>query len=272
MAAPARIDDLVARPENGASELVWTKPDDGGSPITDHQVRIDGTAWVSTGSADAGYTWSGLENGREYAFEARAVNADGEAPASNVARAVPRYPPTDTSNDLKTLLPPNASKLERGLEQSTGRVARVPVPIADLWNPATCPESVLPWLAWALSVDRWDPDWPVATKRRVIAESIRAHKRKGTLAAVEQVLDDIGAVYDIVENPNGMRFRMSIDIYNSGSLLTQDLGGIRKQIDSAKRGSVHYTLNLTAGASLDVLLGIGAGAVQVADLTLDIAA
>ncbi|WP_247319438.1 phage tail protein I, partial [Ralstonia pseudosolanacearum] len=38
-----------------------------------------------------------------------------------------------------TLLPPNATPLERRAAQAGGRIERVPVPLRDLWNPATCP-------------------------------------------------------------------------------------------------------------------------------------
>jgi P2-related tail formation protein len=51
-----------------------------------------------------------------------------------------------------SLLPPNVSGLERALEQASARVGDIPVPIDPLWNPATCPARLLPWLAWALSV------------------------------------------------------------------------------------------------------------------------
>jgi hypothetical protein len=36
-----------------------------------------------------------------------------------------------------TLLPRNATELERALETSMARLADVPVPLRDLWNPDT---------------------------------------------------------------------------------------------------------------------------------------
>lgn len=86
-----------------------------------------------------------------------------------------------------TLLPPNASPLERALEAATARVGAIPIP-GGLWDPATCPLAILPWLAWALSVDTWDPDWSEATKRAAVAGSIALHRMKGTPAAIEAVL------------------------------------------------------------------------------------
>lgn len=270
MAVPERILDLGADPLAGAAALRWTVPGDGGRPITGHQARVDLGPWTDTGSALGAYVARGLEIGREYAFEVRAVNADGPAPPSNVARATPAHPRTDTSNDVPSLLPPNAAALERAAEQATARIGRVPVPIDDVWDPATCPEPLLPWLAWALSVDRWDPEWPVETKRAVIAASIPSHRRKGTLAALRALLDDIDAVYDLVENPGGAPGRLNIDILNSGSILTADLADVRAQIDTSKRYSVHYDLRHSAGIGMALGFAAGVAAVTLADLQMEV--
>jgi phage tail P2-like protein len=87
---------------------------------------------------------------------------------------------------VTSLLPPNTTPEERAIEALASHVRDLPVPIRDLWNPATCPEAFLPWLAWALSVDIWRSDWPVETKRAVIAASPRGHRLKGTVLAVRQ--------------------------------------------------------------------------------------
>ena len=86
------------------------------------------------------------------------------------------------------LLPPNATGAERALAEAVARVSSVPVPVGDLWNPQTCPAPVLPWLAWALSVDIWDAAWSEANKRAAIAESIAIHRRKGTVWASAEAL------------------------------------------------------------------------------------
>ena len=68
---------------------------------------------------------------------------------------------------MNDLLPPSATKQERALALATSRVSDVPLPIRTLWNPDTCPLELLPWLAWALSVDTWDPNWSESIKRAV---------------------------------------------------------------------------------------------------------
>ena len=63
----------------------------------------------------------------------------------------------------RDLLPANATPLERALAETTARLSDVAVPIRDLWSPENCPTELLPWLAWALSVDSrvvsTDPDF-----------------------------------------------------------------------------------------------------------------
>ncbi len=173
-----------------------------------------------------------------------------------------------------TLLPPNASPLERGLEQASARQADVPVPISALWRPEQCPSYLLPWLAWAVSVDAWDPDWPEEARREAVARSIALHRRKGTAWAVRDALERLGAVYDLTELTGGKHHRMAIAVYNSGALLSAGVARVREQVDAARRASVHYTLTLVAGAAGEVPMAAGAGAASVctAPLTLEVRA
>lgn len=86
-----------------------------------------------------------------------------------------------------SLLPPNATKLERAFEAGAARVVDVQLP-ADIDDPLTCPVELLPWLAWGLSVDTWDADWSEVDKRAAVAGSIELHRRKGTRMSVETVM------------------------------------------------------------------------------------
>ena len=90
------------------------------------------------------------------------------------------------------LLPSNSAPGELSLEQVTGYAALLGEPIRPLWNPDTCPAHLLPWLAWALSVDDWDPTWSEATQRAVIRASVGVHRRKGTRSAVAEALRAAG--------------------------------------------------------------------------------
>ncbi|MDK6876837.1 phage tail protein I, partial [Escherichia coli] len=55
---------------------------------------------------------------------------------------------------MNSLLPPGSTPLECRLAQTCSGISDLQVPLRDLWNPATCPVSFLPYLAWAFSVDR----------------------------------------------------------------------------------------------------------------------
>ena len=98
-----------------------------------------------------------------------------------------------------TLLPPNASKFENSLERSVDKSLDLKVPVRDLWSPENCPVGVLPWLAWALSIDDWDPDWTEAQKRQAVAESVEVHRRKGTVGAVKRAVAVLGYEVEIDE-------------------------------------------------------------------------
>lgn len=95
------------------------------------------------------------------------------------------------------MLPPNATPQEKALEGATERVGTAPVPIRALWDVDTCPPELLPWLAWAMSVDVWDNAWPDAIKRQAIKDSVAIHRTKGTVGAVERALAPYGV--EIVE-------------------------------------------------------------------------
>jgi phage tail P2-like protein len=100
----------------------------------------------------------------------------------------------------ETLLPDNATPQEIALDMATARLGDVPVDIRTVMTPSDCPAPLLPWLAWALSVDEWDAAWTEETKRVAIAASIGVHQRKGTRAAVRAAIDAAGyGDADIIE-------------------------------------------------------------------------
>lgn len=97
------------------------------------------------------------------------------------------------------LLPVGSSPLEVAAAKACADLVRVPVPLRDLWNPATCPANLLPYLAWAFSVDSWDENWPEALKRKAVSDAFYIHRRKGTVAAVRRVIETFGYQMEIAE-------------------------------------------------------------------------
>jgi phage tail P2-like protein len=59
------------------------------------------------------------------------------------------------------ILPRTAAPIERAvLMAELARIATVdPAVIVTIWNPATCPAVLLPWLAQGVSVDVWSDAW-----------------------------------------------------------------------------------------------------------------
>lgn len=70
--------------------------DDGGSPITTFEYRLDGGEWTSATTATEPFTIAGLVTGHAYEVEIRAVNGAGagapSAPVSAIPRTVPGAP------------------------------------------------------------------------------------------------------------------------------------------------------------------------------------
>ena len=156
---------------------------------------------------------------------------------------------------IKSLLPSHFSELEHALDRLTGeRFASLELDAISLWNAETCPAEYLPLLAWSLSVDVWNSNWPENIKRQVISESPRLHEIKGTPAAVLLAMNilNIDAEYSEwwQQSPEGKRGTFEVLAYvnenldeNNNTLLSLELvNDLKRLIDSAKRGSQHYTL------------------------------
>lgn len=97
------------------------------------------------------------------------------------------------------LLPLNATHAEQETSLATG--ARIEAVIIDparpnsnadairpVWDPETASDIILAWLAWSLSVDFWDPDWPADRRRAITADSLQFHQRKGAVSTIPETL------------------------------------------------------------------------------------
>lgn len=58
---------------------ILSLPSSGGTPITDIEYQVDGTAWISSGET-SGFLIPGLTNGQAYSINIRPVNAIGSGP------------------------------------------------------------------------------------------------------------------------------------------------------------------------------------------------
>lgn len=168
---------------------------------------------------------------------------------------------SDRDTVMTSLLPPNAQQLERLAAEALAQIERVPVPIKDLLNPDRCPVQLLPYLAWAFSVDRWDSTWSETTKRQVIKGSYFLHSRKGTIGALRRVVEPLGYLIEIVEwfntVPEGVpgTFALKVGVLDTG--ITEEMyQELERLIDDAKPVSRHLTgLAISLATTGSVFIG-----------------
>ncbi|EPL2474283.1 phage tail protein I [Klebsiella pneumoniae] len=160
-----------------------------------------------------------------------------------------------------SLLPPSSTGWMRSAEGVTARLSAITIALRTLWTPTACPVDLLPYLAWALSVDRWDRDWPAARKVAAIQQSYWLHRRKGTRAAVRRVIEDMGFSatfaewFDVGDEPG--TFRLEVDVSDVG-LTPKTLDELNRLIGDAKPVSRHLA-QLTISTSATAMAWIGAG-------------
>ncbi len=183
-----------------------------------------------------------------------------------------------TEHQLDRLLPFNTSELEQTLEQvHAQRLVSIPLPISTLWNPEHCPEPLLPWLAWAFSVENWESDWPVEIKRDVIASSVAVHRQKGTLASIRRVLNALRIHFEIKEwfeyggEPHTFRLTTSANeqwVQGIPAADTTDFTRLREVVDSVKPVRSHYRMVVSIEMESHVAIGNQSSIFSVLRLSL----
>lgn len=123
----------------------------------------------------------------------------------------------------QSILPPNAISAERALEAVLSHAGDLPSDIRIIKNPDTCPESLLPWLAWEYAVTYWNPDWSEAQKRAIVKAAAWQNKHRGTRGAVNRALLTVGFESQLQEwfesSPMDDPYTFKIKIY-----LIKDMG------------------------------------------------
>lgn len=158
-----------------------------------------------------------------------------------------------------TLLPPSSPAWLRHTEAGTARLSAIAVALRTLWTPADCPVDLLPYLAWALSVDRWDKNWPADRKIAAIQRSYWLHRRKGTRAAVRRVIEDMGFSATFAEwfeaGDEPGTFRLEVNV-NEVGLTSRTLDELNRLINDAKPVSRHLAqMNIAAKVNGDIHTG-----------------
>lgn len=173
------------------------------------------------------------------------------------------------SNDL---LPPNATPQERALSEATARLSDVPLLVRESWNPDTCPTELLPWLAWAFSVDEWDTTWTEQEKRDVIKASLDVHKHKGTIGAIDRALKPLGYLIEVVEwweeTPPGEPYTFKIVMGSDSKAISEDLYEKAERIVLQYKNLRSHLRALTIKTTVRGTVYAGAAMVDGTDTTI----
>lgn len=180
-------------------------------------------------------------------------------------------------SDPASILPPNRTDAEVALEGATARLTDLPVPIRDLWNPATCPAALLGHLAWSLSVDDWHEGMSESIKRDVIAQSVALHRVKGTPGAVRMALGSLGFNVDLQEwfEYAGPPHTFEItaygeDVFAAGFQIdAQLMDRTTRLIENVKPARSHFTLRIGESFNAPVYLRSGIRAAHIHRLNLE---
>lgn len=92
----------------------------------------------------------------------------------------------------ETLLPQNRTAFEEAADLTGARIADLPLDVPKLVRPFEAPTPFLPWIAWGLSVDFWEKEWPEDKHRLMLARSLRMHFIKGTETAIAEGVKIMG--------------------------------------------------------------------------------
>lgn len=173
----------------------------------------------------------------------------------------------------ESLLPPNAGEAERARAATTARLTQIPVPVGDMWSPASVPAEFLPFLAYSFSVDYWNPDWDEATKRAVIAASYEVHAFKGTRHAVFVALKGVKLDGELIEwhqrTPEGEPGTFELIVFadrSEAALTAETQRDAVAVVNSARRHSQHPTVNMGLGTGSEIGLASGLDAAAELDM------
>lgn len=176
-----------------------------------------------------------------------------------------------------TLLPPNATALERCISASS-RLTDINTDLRVLWSPDLCPANLLPWLAWGLSLDSWSADWAEEVKRNRIRRAIDISRHKGTAASVRAVVESFGGAVALREwwQPGGSGQPYTFDLtltladMNGVPATAQFVNSVIAEVSRTKPVRAHFTFTQGFNAGAGVAVAAWARPVTYARLNLNV--
>ena len=150
---------------------------------------------------------------------------------------------------MTTLLPPNATALEKSLETVKSEAFGLPVNIPSLWNPEKCPIELLPYLAWSMGLDSWSDSWPENVRRARVAAAIEISRHKGTAKSVRDVVASFGGAVVLREwfettprgNPHNFDLVITIDSQTAQAPTAAFVDAVIAEVARVKPVRSHFT-------------------------------
>ncbi len=165
----------------------------------------------------------------------------------------------------RSILPPGSSALEKALEQVAAKRTDLPVALRTYRQPANLAMSILPWLAWELSLDNWSSDWSEAIKRERVRQAIPIARQKGTAQSVRSVVASFGGSVAIREwwqmSPMGdpYTFSLVLNLEQAGAPATADfVDQVIAEVSRVKPVRSHFTFTqgVTAKAGIGLVAAV----------------
>ncbi|GEA17731.1 phage tail protein I [Moorella sp. E306M] len=171
---------------------------------------------------------------------------------------------------LADILPPNIAKdpkVSAAAQALDGELQAVTAAVDQcllLARIDELPEPVIDQLAWQFHVDFYEPDLPLEQKRSLVKGTLDWHRRKGTPAAVEELVTAIFGDGEIQEwfEYGGQPYHFKVLTTNT-SATTTDVQRFTRAVESVKNArSVLEAIEITATDELNMYFG---NAVHIAD-------
>lgn len=159
---------------------------------------------------------------------------------------------------MSNLLPRNATKLEKNIEQLGEKISLIRVPFIDLHSIDRCPVLHLPWLAWEHRVEYWQPDWNEQDKRNAIRESESFNAGRGTRSSISSLISTVVDHYQLKAwyefNPPQKPFTFVVIISPQYLLSIEQLLQVHTAIDATKSARDNYSISAKVKTTCDFYL------------------
>jgi phage tail P2-like protein len=145
--------------------------------------------------------------------------------------------------------------------------------LKTMLNPKECNSKFLPFLAYENAVDFWGDNLSEQEKRNLISSSKELKRKKGTLYAVEKVLEQFNITASVQEwwSYGGDAYHFKIDIESIGiAYSAQDIKTLENYVNVYKNvRSVLDSINVTASIdAANIFIGTSTSTYEVIEVEL----